>query len=214
MNGVTDKTSSAFLPIIAIEQNEKDDDGGEDGLKDSARPVVRGAALFNGDKMENVLPQDNVPALLMLCNDFNNGSLTAVLDDGTRVGVLLTKSKTKIKTSVKNGCPSFDISVDCVADCTETSKIMNEAFTPEVAENIKTALEKAVRRNIDDTVKKCFTEFNKDPFGFDKRVKRADAEYYRAESDNWKSVLQKAGYSVTVNAKLRRAGDENMVPGS
>lgn len=115
--------------------------------------MVRGAALFNGDKMENVLPQDNVPALLMLCNDFNNGSLTAVLDDGTRVGVLLTKSKTKIKTSVKNGCPSFDISVDCVADCTETSKIMNEAFTPEVAENIKTALEKAVRRNIDDTVK-------------------------------------------------------------
>ena len=114
--------------------------------------MVRGAALFNGDKMENVLPQDNVPALLMLCNDFNNGSLTAVLDDGTRVGVLLTKSKTKIKTSVKNGCPSFDISVDCVADCTETSKIMNEAFTPEVAENIKTALEKAVRRNIDDTV--------------------------------------------------------------
>ena len=156
--------------------------------------MVRGAALFNGDKMENVLPQENVPALLMLCNDFNNGSLTAVLDDGTRVGVLLTKSKTKIKTSVKNGCPSFDISVDCVADCTETSK--------------------AVRRNIDDTVKKCFTEFNKDPFGFDKRVKRADAEYYRAESDNWKSVLQKAGYSVTVNAKLRRAGDENMVPGS
>lgn len=66
----------------------------------------------------------------------------------------------------------------------------------------------------DDTVKKCFTEFNKDPFGFDKRVKRADAEYYRAESDNWKSVLQKAGYSVTVNAKLRRAGDENMVPSS
>ena len=45
-------------------------------------------------------------------------------------------------------------------------------------------------------------------------VKRADAEYYRAESDNWKSVLQKAGYSVTVNAKLRRAGDENMVPSS
>ena len=199
---------------IEIEQNKKDDDGGEDGRNDSARPVVRGAALFNGDKMENVLPQDNVPALLMLCNDFNNGSLTAVLDDGTRVGVLLTKSKTKIKTSVKNGCPSFDISVDCVADCTETSKIMNEAFTPEVAENIKTALEKAVRRNIDDTVKKCFTEFNKDPFGFDKRVKRADAEYYRAESDNWKSVLQKAGYSVTVNAKLRRAGDENMVPSS
>lgn len=214
VNGVTGKTSSAFLPIIAIEQNKKDDDGGEDGRNDSARPVVRGAALFNGGKMENVLPQDNVPALLMLCNDFNNGSLTAVLDDGTRVGVLLTKSKTKIKTSVKNGCPSFDISVDCVADCTETSKIMNEAFTPEVAENIKTALEKAVRRNIDDTVKKCFTEFNKDPFGFDKRVKRADAEYYRAESDNWKSVLQKAGYSVTVNVKLRRAGDENMVPGS
>ena len=91
---------------------------------------------------------------------------------------------------------------------------MNEAFTPEVAENIKTALEKAVRRNIDDTVKKCFTEFNKDPFGFDKRIKRADAEYYRAESDNWKSVLQKAVYSVTVNVKLRRAGDENMVPGS
>ena len=26
--------------------------------------------------------------------------------------------------------------------------------------------------------------------------------------------LQKAGYSVTVNAKLRRAGDENMVPGN
>ena len=203
VNGVTDKTSSAFLPIIAIEQNEKDDDGGEDGRKDSARPVVRGAALFNGDKMENVLPQD-----------INNGSLTAVLDDGTRVGILLTKSKTKIKTSVKNGCPSFDISVDCVADCTETSKIMNEAFTPEVAENIKTALEKAVRKNIDDTVKKCFAEFNKDPFGFDKRVKRADAEYYRAESDNWKSVLQKAVYSVTVNVKLRRAGDENMVPGS
>ena len=74
-----------------------------------ARPVVRGAALFNGDKMENVLPQDNVPALLMLCNDFNNGSLTAVLDDGTRVGILLTKSKTKVKTSVENGCPSFDI---------------------------------------------------------------------------------------------------------
>ena len=214
VNGVTDKTSSAFLPIIAIEQNEKNDNGGEDGRKDSARPVVRGAALFNGDKMENVLPQDNVPALLFQCKYFNNGSLKAVLRDVTRVGVLLTKSKTKIKTSVKNGCPSFDISVDCVADCTETSKIMNEAFTPEVAENIKTALEKAVRKNIDDTVKKCFAEFNKDPFGFDKRVKRADAEYYRAESDNWKSVLQKAVYSVTVNVKLRRAGDENMVPGS
>ena len=137
-----------------------------------------------------------------------------MLDDGTRVGILLTKSKTKVKTSVENGCPSFDIFVDCVADCTETSKIMNEAFTPEVAENIKTVLEKTVRRNIDDTVKKCFTEFNKDPFGFDKRVKRADAEYYRAESDNWKSALQKAVYSVTVNVKLRRAGDENMVPGS
>ncbi len=214
VNGVTDKTASAFLPIIAMEQKDKNDGEGEDSQKNDAEPVVRGAALFNGDKMENVLPQDNIPALLMLCKDFGKGSLTAVLDDGTRVGVVLTKSKTKIKTSVVNGRPNFDIFVSCVADCTETSKIMNETFTPEVAENIKTASEKAVRKNIDETIKKCFTEFNKDPFGFDKRVKRADAEYYKAESGDWQSALQKAQYSITVTVKLRRAGDENMVPHS
>lgn len=62
VNGVTGKTSSAFLPIIAIEQNEKTTMVARTAERILPGPWS-GAALFNGDKMENVLPQDNVPAL-------------------------------------------------------------------------------------------------------------------------------------------------------
>lgn len=211
MKRLVDDSASPYLPVISAIKEEKE--GGEDSGGENKSTVfkITGMAVFDREKMKDIIPIDEAKGILW-ANDEIRRALLVVAD--RQLGILsaeIQDSKTKIETSVTDGIPSFHLNIECSAQLLEVigenrSGILNK----QGQKRAEQLFEEEIRSLTEEAIRRCFTEDQCDVFRFCDYVKRNSPEYWEQIKNRWKELMPDCKITVSVSCSLSKSGQQAM----
>lgn len=197
LNLYSDKTSDAYLPMVKY--NEKEE-----------CVVTNGIAVFDNDRLSYVLDDEETLGFLMISNKIKSCMLE--FDSGKlgKVGITISKLKSKNKVNIVNGNVNFESKVDFQLMIEEIEK---GAVTTVDDKDLDEICKKA-ENEIQKLCKKAFNacrEHNSDCLRVGEYLAKASPKSYELLSDEWEHYFKNVDYSVSSNADLKKISDNTQV---
>lgn len=185
------------LPMLAVAK------------KDGKTSVeIVGTAIFNNTRYREYMSKDNTIYLGFLSDKVYNTAISFNAENGDKVSLNVVDSKTIRTLSFENGKPNFKIKVNVKADIAEVSGGVSRAMTKEDIENIRISAEEYLEKQITNTRKLLYEEYESDACGLARLLYIFYPDFYRKNEKNIDSVMQESIFEVDIDLKIRRIGHE------
>lgn len=210
--------ASPYLPVISkIEEGGKESESqssqqnqsekSDEGEKQETIFKITGMAIFDRDKMVDVLDIDEAKGILW-ANDEIERALLVVEDE--EIGLIsgeIQKSKTKVSTQVENGIPSFSLEIRCSGRILEV--IGKEgSLSKEEQQRAEALFEAKIVELTENAIRRCFTEDRCDVFRFCEQVKKAEPQYWQQIKNNWKELMPDCTINVSASCSLDKTSQQ------
>lgn len=190
-------------------------------VRNFALPVLRkkgdfiqidGVAFFNRGKMVGNLPAGDIFYIMMMQNNFDNGTLELDLDgesidtnfkeENINIAIDSIKSSRKIKV-INPESDEFDLDIKM-----ECRLLENPATIPTNDPKVLEKIEKAMNKKIESEVSRVLKyskEVNSDIYGFGEQY-RAQVRDAKLTEEKWSEKYQKMKVNINVDVKIIRNG--------
>lgn len=170
---------------------------------------VTGTFVLDKNNKKNHLSSEETVMLKFITDDIETGTLSLTCD-GTKVGVDIIGSKTKIKTDIKDDKPYFDINVKCSVDLVEYGDPNFKSVSDEIIEKIRVDTEKYIASGMTELLERQLKKEKSDIFRFGKRLELSYTHIYEILSEDWQNSMSDIDYNISVNATVRKIGQETL----
>lgn len=170
---------------------------------------VSGTFVLDKNNKKNHLSSEETVMLKFITDDIETGTLSFSCD-GIEVGVDIINSKTKIKTELKDNKPTFNINVKCSIDLVEYGDPNFQSVSDDIVEKIRIDAEKYIKSGMAQLIEKQLKKEKCDIFRFGKRLELSYTQVYKMLLPNWEKSISDIDYTITVNATVRKIGQETL----
>ncbi|MCK8816709.1 Ger(x)C family spore germination protein [Natroniella sulfidigena] len=163
---------------------------------------VKGAGIFQNDRMVGQLSEKEVRALTLVKEKGLKGEIEIKVEDEI-VNYYIQNNRAKIEPSSKDGRLKFQIELTLDVDIDEDTNFRRLIDSPSTIERLEEELNSNLKREIYllfDTLQ----ELKSDPIGLGQitRAKRFDL----FDPDEWRQDFSRAEIEVDINSRIRRLG--------
>lgn len=193
INQLRGEGSSPYLPVVQKQEKEI---------------MAAGTAVFQGDKLKTQLDEKETRGFLLLTGKLEGGTEVLNVPEIGKVTFELEKADAKIEP-VTDGDPlRFDISIQCGASIAAADMVSGKKLDFQMYQNLEKLLGQRLKQECEEAIITGIKKNSSDIFNFGRHVYQSDPEYWRTHGENWKQEMANAKFTVTVEAKLRRGGQE------
>lgn len=197
LNMYSDKTTDFYLPVL-----EKTED------KDNVS--LAGIGIFDGGKLVYTMNDDETLGLMIIRNKIKSCSIEFDDKEFGRVGVMLYEPSIKNEAFCNNGTLVFKSTIKAQLMINELEKGILTSLTPEKAERICDEADKRIISLCYKAFNVC-RRYNSDCIRVGEYVARdCPLEYNRVKND-WKKEFKLTDYSVDVDTKLKKIGNNTQL---
>ena len=180
--------NSVVAPVVSIALNE-----------DKEMPVVKGSAVFKGDKLLYYIGDDESKTALLVRNELKGGILI-ITENGfapfMKISLEVFESKSKLEPVIENGKLVMNVKIEIKAGIAEMGG-SDDYIEEDRRELLKNDTEDMIKLRIEDLIKK--TQNNStDIFDFNGTVKRKMPDYYKTIEADWDNVYKQMDIKVDV----------------
>lgn len=195
VNGVKRQGSSPMLPVLRAADDKIE---------------ITSTAYFDGYTLKGYLDLQQTRGLLAVKDKLSGGEAVIQTENHGTVTLTLSESGGGISLAQASGSfPAFRLSAKVVGDISAVSGGRNQmestgysAIEQQLAEEIKSEITAAIEQAvISDS---C------DVFGFGALLYRTNPEYWQTIKSDWKKIMAKCSYEITVTASVKRLEQEEL----
>ncbi|MCD7872461.1 MAG: Ger(x)C family spore germination C-terminal domain-containing protein, partial [Clostridiales bacterium] len=193
LNLYTDKTSDIYLPVVAPSDESVS---------------VSGIAVFSGDKIVDILSDEESFGLMFMKGKVKNGLLDLSSEKFGKIGAEIIKTKVKTKAVFENGKIVYKVKIkaELVLDEIENG-IINSISEKDIFE-INSLVSRKITENCKSAFYKC-TENKSDCLRIGESLAAENYKAYQSVSDNWHEYLSNAELDISVNAVLKQVNENS-----
>ncbi|MBT2686725.1 Ger(x)C family spore germination protein [Bacillus sp. ISL-47] len=167
-----------------------------------------GTAIFKGDKLVGELDAVETRGMLRVQGELKGGIQVIHMplseEETVNVSIEIKDSKTSINTILKNGQPVIEILIQETGFIGETSKAVR--LTNENIKKINQLYEKAVKKEVKNTVDKIQKELKANTFDFAEIIRRKENDYWKQHKEQWEEIYPSLKVVVKVSTDLPANG--------
>lgn len=179
----------------------------------SKKPYIslRGAAVFQQDKLVGWINYDEVRDVLWLRDEIKSGVGAIIVDvpeekGGGKIGVRILEAKTKLQPKINEDVLTMHVSIETTAVIYNNSSKLNLS-DPKVIYDVEKMTENRLQERIQITLDKLQKQLRCDVLGFGTAVYREYPEEWREKyKDNWDEAFPELSVEVACKAALPRVG--------
>ncbi|MFF2093970.1 Ger(x)C family spore germination protein [Paenibacillus sp. NPDC058174] len=175
--------------------------------KDTDKEIYNfaGAGVFKDFKLLGLLNEKETLGLLWVTNQLKAGRITAKLPHGGEVGLVLNHADRKIITKNSNDFVHFKILLEGQGSLAENTSSL-DINEPGNLNVIKSALESAAKKQVQDFLIKIQKKYQVDSVGFGQELYKNNPKKWAVLKNQWDSRFPEADISVEVNLTIKGAG--------
>lgn len=190
--------SCFYMPILTVEKNG-----------DKSETASKGTAVFRDGKFVTGISSEETESLNFLCDNVKTGIVSFNMDEN-HGALCIIKNKTAINVQMTGGLPEFNIKITLEADLAEFDYGIYEEITQSDIESFCKSSEEKNKRSIEALVNKLYKDDRVDAPGLSRLLYIKFPSFYRNEEKNLSEVMANSRYSVEVEVKIRRTGQESV----
>lgn len=203
INHLVSDTKEAYLPGLEVigdieKGNTKEN---SQNIEPEADVQLTPYAIFKKDKMIGWIDKNTSKGANLLLNKVKDTMIDTIVENEDNYSLEIVNAKTKIK--YKNN--KFEINTKltgkiCQACCTA------ELHDPKNIDKIEAKFAKAVKQQLEDTIKTLQNDYNSDIIGFADYIYRKDPKYWKKISKDWDKLFPTMKYSIKVEVNIFQPG--------
>lgn len=185
---------SAVIPVV--------------GLNGSNKPIVKGTAIFNKDKLIGFLNGLESQNLLFIRDEIEGGLLVEGENEDyfpTPVTMEIFHSKTKSKPIIETNNITINISIGTTLAIDEIEGNENYMDDLELS-NLKNSIEKMLNNRIENFIKETQFNYGVDIFGFGAKIKDEKPQKWKQIEHNWGEMYKEVNVNVKSKVKIKGSG--------
>jgi len=197
INSLSTENESAVLPAVGFDMNA--------GIKDIA---LSGAALIKKDKFVGFLDKEDTKHILFVKNQVKKGVLPEIESNEashSSISLEIFESKTKITPVYSSGKTSINVNIKTNAIVDEHGPVKSY-IDKESISILKREAEKALEKNIKDTIHKVQEQYEVDIFGFGNEIKRKMPALWKSIAQDWDNLFKDLDVDVKASIDIRGSG--------
>lgn len=192
---VDDMQTEGIDPIICNVENFKTDYG--------IVPKLKGAYVFNGDKLSGYLNEEECKTLNILINKKFSGTIAGKTSDGATITYEIKEVKSKIKPKIIDNKISMDINLDILGVLSEIESGNKEYTSKEERYYIKRYIEKKIGKKISDLLYRLQHELNSDVIGFGKIIDANENEKWEEIKKDWSNEFKNIESNISCEVFIK-----------
>jgi len=215
---ITSLISKGINPVAGIISIRGDPEKGQSvennkEIDPGALVLADGMAVFKGDKMVGKLSLNETRGYLWT-KELRSTSLSIPCDSEDAnttnkneffLDVRVIRSKVNLESKYKNDRPKIKVKINAEAKIQGT-QCPKDLTKIDVYSDQEKLVEKFVKAEISQLIKKVQKEYEVDIFGFGDALNRQDHNKYKEVENRWDEEFAKADLDVEVDLQLLRAG--------
>lgn len=193
---------SLYLPLVRLEKFTED----EEDTNETMDIVMGGFAIFNRDKLVDVIDEKMGRGLNWLRNKIKSGVIAVQSPQGSGISLEIIESSTKLLPSIINGKLAVTVKVR-VSSNVGGLRSSEDIFTEKALEYLENQQEQIIRDEIERVIE--YAQENKlDIFGVSDAVfHRYPIKWEDIYQKNWKEAFLNIQFNIVVNSKIVRTYD-------
>lgn len=189
VNGVKREGSSAVLPVLQV---------GEEGIE------IASTAYFDGYRLKGFLTLEETRGWLAVKERIDAGEAVVSGESFGSATLSLSGGSGTIEAGRgEDGTPSFLLRVTLEGDISALSGGRDQ-LGPSLYGELEKALAALLEEEVRGAVERAVIRDRCDIFGFGNLLYRTDPAYWRGAAGEWKELMARCGYQITVEAKVQR----------
>lgn len=188
--------ASPYIPVIQKEAGEE-------------KLTVSGTAIFQGDKMKDIISAEQTKGLLWATNEIERALIVVKDEELGTVSVEVQNNHTSVKPTIVDGIPHFDVRIRCVGMLEEVMRSDGGGITKKGIQTVQQLTENEIQRITMHSIKKAFTESRCDVFRFSDFLKKDELHYWKSIRKDWVDVIADCEFSYDVQCKIIKSGQES-----
>ncbi|MBO4338647.1 MAG: Ger(x)C family spore germination protein [Clostridia bacterium] len=192
-----EKTTSAFLPVVSLDEKDKE-----------KAVSVSGTAVLDSDRGKQIIGESDTQLLMLFLNRTKYGTYTLDSFDGNAsFDFYKTRCRTDVSKAIKDETV-FNVKIKCVFDCVEFSDKKDSVLDGGMLKELENLLEKELERKMSSFLYRMSRNGN-DCMRLGRVLLLKDKKQYRQKENDWRQALSSAGFNVNVDVSIRRIGQES-----
>lgn len=178
-------------------------------FKEKDRPEIlsKGTAVFKDGKYVCSLNKEETSALNFLCNNAKKGSVD-FYTDSEPAAISIIKSSTSRKVDYSSENPNFFIKIKIEADVAEANSNNGYGLSENEVNALNGYAAEKVKSGIEELCRKLYSEEKADAAGLSRLIYIYYPEKFREQEKNLSEIMANSQYSVEVQIKIRRIGQD------
>lgn len=201
----------AQLVKVPLATKTKKDEKTEESKPQKTYFSIRGAAVFQQDKLVGWMNYNEVKGVLWLRDEIKSGVGAIIVDvpeekGGGKIGVRILEAKTELQPKINEDVLTMHVSIDTTAVIYNNSSKMNLS-DPKVIYDLEKMTENQLQERIQIALDKLQQELRCDVLGFGTAVyQKYPKEWKEKYKDDWDEVFPELNVEVACKVPLQRVG--------
>ncbi|WP_172460206.1 Ger(x)C family spore germination protein [Priestia endophytica] len=170
-------------------------------IKDGELSLDGVEVIDDGKPIGHMTPKD-VSHLNWLIGDVQGGVVPATYKGEPISFEIFHMVRKEIKTKIKNGKLHFDISLECKGRIAENWYRKENSFKKRDLEEMERAIEKQVKKDVEDIIHKLQTKYKTGVAGLYQYVQIQHPKYWKKHSKEWGKEFSEAEINYDVNIEV------------
>lgn len=198
MKRLMEEGTSPFLPVISNLGDEE-----ESNLK------ITGMAVFDREKMADVVPVDEAKGILWLNDEIDRALLTVESEELGILSAEVQESKTKISVILQEGKPQFHVHITCAAQLKEViGKESEGTLSQSEMDAAQQLFTDEITRLCSSAVQRCFINDRCDVFRFASYLKKNYPDFWQNRRTPWNEMMDECNVTIQADCRLSKTGQQ------
>ncbi|WCM17463.1 Ger(x)C family spore germination protein [Priestia filamentosa] len=170
-------------------------------IKDGDLSLDGVEVIDDGKPIGHITPKD-VSHLNWLIGDVQGGTVPATYKGEPISFEIFHMVRKEIKTKIKNGKLHFDISLECEGRIAENWYRKENSFKKKYLEEMERAIEKQVKKDVEDIIHKLQTKYKTGVAGLYQYVQIQNPKYWKKHNKEWGEKFSEAEINYDINIEV------------
>lgn len=194
------ESGAAVLPWVEnLNQSSKD-------VNEKAIPVIKGAAIFKGEKMTGKLNDKEIRGVLWPRNEIKSGVITISLkNEKGYISLNLLNSKSELIPSIKNGKWRMHIKTKTDMEVIQNTTRL-DLFDAKVIREAQQKVAYEIEQRERLAFLKVQGKLHADIFGFSEEFQRKYPQIWKQKKNQWDEIFPEVAVSFETKVQIKRTG--------
>ena len=200
MNRLQSECAEPYLPLIGTEE-----------LSDGKKVLkIAGMAIFKEGAFLDTLSIDQTRGVLWATDELKRAVLTVEVgkNKDSSAAVELTDSESSVKVKLENGNPVLYLDIRSEGRLLELSFERGGGADISELTELQTAVASQIKDTVTGTIDKVFFEQKSDVFRYSEFIKKDEPDYWKANHDDFDSLIDRCRIEVYVDCRIDHPGLE------